>query len=354
MKKNMLALMAGVLFAAVLPVVSQNWDRPDEKYADAYKAYENAPLPIPSDDSVKNYVYFARDRDAVRNHTFLRNPRFEGAQIMYSWAQLEKQKDQYDFSSIQEDYEYLAANGKKLFVQLQDATFDPAYKGVPEYLFADEYGGGAVLQLYDDGTPNGWVAKRWNAAVRARFALLLNALGKQFDGKITGINLQETAIGVSQETDSTFTPQAYAEGLKENMNALKAAFKTSVPMLYANFMPGEWLPWDDKGLFRSLYAHGEKIGVSLGAPDLMVQKKGQLNHAITLMHEGTFTVPLGIAVQDGNYIGQTNDDTVQKERKNLVPMLYYFAKDFLRVQYIFWVNQAPYFEEDVLAAFAEE
>lgn len=343
-----------LLIVASVWVSAQNWNRPDEKYADAYKAYENAPLPIPSDDSVKNYVYFARDRDSVRDHAFLRNPRFEGAQIMYSWAQLEMQKGVYDFSLIQQDYEYLALFGKKLFVQLQDATFDPAFKGVPAYLLTDEYDGGAMLQRTDEGRPQGWTAKRWNKKVRERFALLLNALGARFDGKIAGINLQETAIGVSGEFDATFTPAAYAQAVKENMSALKAAFKTSVAMQYANFMPGEWLPWDDKGLLRGVYEHGEKIGAAMGAPDLMLQRRGQLNHALTLMHEGVFTVPPGIAVQDGNYIGQTNDDTVLEGRKNIVPLLYAFARDFLRVQYIFWANQKPYFEEDVLAAFPAE
>ncbi|MGJ7094251.1 hypothetical protein [Vibrio hannami] len=42
---------------------------------------------------------------------------------MYPWALLEPKKGQYDFSIIEEDYQYLKAHGKRLFVQLQDATF---------------------------------------------------------------------------------------------------------------------------------------------------------------------------------------------------------------------------------------
>lgn len=48
----------------------------------------------------------------------------------------------------------------------------------------------------------------------------------------------------------------------------------------------------------------------MGAPDLMYQKKGQLDHALAMMHEGKFTVPLGVAVQDGNYIGETGSTNV--------------------------------------------
>jgi hypothetical protein len=71
-----------------------------------------------------------------------------------------------------------------------------------------------------------------------------------------------------------------------------------------------------------------------------------------MMHEGSYTVPLGIAVQDGNYIGETNSGERVATRTNLVPMLHGFARDFLRLDYMFWVNQAPYFEEDVLPCFA--
>jgi hypothetical protein len=97
----------------------------------------------------------------------------------------------------------------------------------------------------------------------------------------------------------------------------------------------------------------------------MVRRKGQLNHALAMMHENEFTAPLGIAIQDGNYIGQTGADfpagseqpkaadLVKANRKNIVPLLHAFANDFLKVQYMFWVNQEPYFEEDVLPSFKE-
>jgi hypothetical protein len=122
-------------------------------------------------------------------------------------------------------------------------------------------------------------------------------------------------------------------------------------MQYANFMPGEWLPWEDYGFLRSIYAYGEETGVGIGAPDLMVHRKGQLNHALALMHEGQFSVPLGIAVQDGNYIGETGTNRILSDRENIVPMLHAFAKDFLGVQFMFWSWQEPYFSEDVLPCF---
>lgn len=325
-------------------------DNPSERYANAYKKYADATCPIEA-DGMRHFVYFARDRDAIHDHAFLTKDRFLGAQIMYSWKNIETAEGQYDFSTIQADAEYLAQHGKRLFIQLQDASFSPDYKPVPDYLLNNAYDGGVAAQYSDDGKLEGWVAKRWNPAVQTRFAALLTALGKQFDGKIEGINLQESAIGVTAETDQSFAPALYAKSLKANMLAMKSAFPTSTTMIYANFMPGEWLPWEDRGYLRGIYEFGEKNGIGIGAPDLMVQRKGQLNHALAMMHESSYHVPLGIAVQDGNYIGTTASDAVVTQRHNLVPALHAFAQDFLKVNYMFWVNQEPYFEEDVLPCF---
>lgn len=354
--------IAKYLICILLFLIGSNsraqWADPSERYANEYKKYTDAKCPI-EENGIKHFVYFARDRDAIHNHPLLRFERFAGAQIMYPWSLLEPSKDDYDFSIIQQDHDYLKAKGKKLFIQLQDATFNPSFRGVPEYLATDEYDGGTTPQLAENGVQEGWAAKRWNKNVQERFGLLLEALGNTFDGKIEGINLQETAIGVSKESDKSFTPAAYVESIQANMRSLKKAFPNSTTLQYANFMPGEWLPWEDEGYLKSIYEYGNKIGVGLGAPDLMVRRKGQLNHALAMMHENEFDVPLGVAVQDGNYIGLTGADfplgagslEVKENRKNIVPLLHAFAKDFLKVQYMFWVNQKPYFEEDVLPCF---
>ncbi len=132
---------------------------------------------------------------------------------------------------------------------------------------------------------------------------------------------------------------------------LKNAFPNSTTLQNANFMPGEGLPWEDLGYLRSIYEYGEEIGVGLSAPDLMIQNRNQLNNALAMMHEGDFSVPIAISVQDGNYIGKTNNHDVIDERNNIVPMLHAFAKDFLRVDYMFWSHQEPYFTEDVIPCF---
>lgn len=363
-KQNTTKYLIGLLL--LLPVSSSlaQWKNPADRYVNQYKKYLEAECPIQKDE-IKHFVYFARDRGAIYNHTLLPCELFAGAQIMYPWSLLEPSKGVYDFSIIEQDYDYLKSYGKKLFIQLQDKTFNPRFRGVPDYLDADEFDDGIIQKFTENGAPEGWMAKRWNKKVQKRFAQLLLALGKAFDGKIEGINLQETAPNIGEGNDKSFSPVIYAESIKANMLSLKKAFPNSTTMQYANFMPGEWLPWEDKGYLKSIYEYGNEIGVGLGAPDLMVRRRAQLNHALAIMHENDFEVPLGIAVQDGNYIGMTGADfppgtrpsegslQVKENRNNIVPLLHAFARDFLKVQYMFWVNQEPYFEEDVLPCFNE-
>jgi hypothetical protein len=324
-----------------------------DRYAEAYKKYLTATCPI-AKDNIQHFVYFARDRELIKDHPLLSHPMFKGAQIMYSWRDLEPEKGKFDFTILKEDFEYLKSYNKKLFIQIQDVTFNAKYKAVPEYLLTKEYDGGVVMQYNDDESPGGWVAKRWNKKVRKQFELLIQALGNEFDGKIEGINLQETAIEVR---DPSFSELEYVNALKENMLTLKKSFPKSTTMIYANFIPGEWLPRNDKGYLRGIYQYGEKIGVGLGGPDLMVKRKGQLNHTLAMMHEGQYTVPLGIAVQDGNYIGETGeigDEKKKNTNNNIVPLLHAFAKDFLKINYMFWVDQEPYFKTNVLTCFSRD
>ncbi|MEZ4842021.1 MAG: hypothetical protein R2821_11060 [Flavobacteriaceae bacterium] len=111
----------------------------------------------------------------------------------------------------------------KIVISFKDVTFNTKYKAIPEYLMTDEFDGGCTMS-YNNGIADGWIAKRWNPDVQYRFAILMKALGKEFDGKIEGINLQETAVGANGDIDIILLPKRYTECIKENMLALKKAF----------------------------------------------------------------------------------------------------------------------------------
>jgi len=273
---------------------------------------------------------------------------------MYTWRELEPQEDVYDFSTIKGDLAFLAAHGKKLFVQLQDSSFDSSILNVPRYLLRDpRFHGGAVEEYQVNGTgeahakPDGWVARRWDPVVRERFGRLLRVLGKQFDGKVAGINLPETAVDIPESgrlCPAGFTPTRYRDGIVANMRALKESFPRSVTMQYANFMPGEWLPGDDHHYLSSVYETARRWGVGVGGPDLLPYRPGQMHHSYPLIRACHGLIPTGIAVQDGNY----NAINSRTHKHLTVLQLLDFAENDLKVEYIFWCTQEPYFSQELV------
>ena len=304
---------------------------------------------------VHHYVFFGQDREKIREaSSFLETKALEGAQVTYSWRQLEPGKDEYDFSAVRDDLAFLNSKGKKLFIQLQDVTFSESRINVPRYLLRDpQYNGGADKQYLIKGDDEehaavgGWMARRWDPAVQDRFHKLLSALGKEFDGRIEGINLDETAfdIGTSGRLfPKGFSFETYRDAIITNMKALKRAFPKSVVMQYANFMPGEWLPGSDKGYLRSVYKAAKELKVGVGGPDLLPHRPGQLNHSYPLIRDAAGVVPTGVAVQNGNY----EDLNPKTGERVTVPELLKFATEYLKVDYIFWCTQEPYYSGQVI------
>src|SRR5262245_60962267 len=186
---------------------------------------------------VHHYVFFSSDRQRISEKSFLETKAFEGAQLKYTWRELEPELDFYNFKPIREDLKFLSANGKKLFIQLQDVSFGPRVINVPEYLLQNkDYRGGAAPQYKivdgdeEHATIAGWVARRWDPAVQGRLFRLLFALGKGFDGKVAGINLAETAVDFGETgklVPAGFTAEKYRDAIIENMKILKQAFPKS-------------------------------------------------------------------------------------------------------------------------------
>ncbi len=226
---------------------------------------------------VHHYVFFGHQREKIKEATtFLETKALEGAQITYSWRQLEPSKDEYDFSAIREDLVFLSGKGKRLFVQLQDVTFSEQWKGVPRYLLSDPvYNGGADKQYkVKDGNEEkavvaGWAARRWDPGVQERFHKLLFTLGKEFDGRIEGINFAESSVSFGHSGrlfPKGFSFEIYRDAIITNMKALKRAFPKSVAIQYANFMPGEWRPTEDKGYLRAVYQAAKESRGGCGWP----------------------------------------------------------------------------------------
>ena len=292
--------------------------------------------------AVHHYVFFNRDRERISDAAFLETKALEGAQLKYVWRELEPRKDEYAFGDIEHDLAFLHSKGKKLFIQLQDVSFDADIRPFPRYLLDDPaYHGGADPQVGEANVPCGWVARRWDPAVQERFHRLLLALGKEFDGRVDGINLPETAIDLASTErlwPKGFTPEIYCDAVLTNLAVLKRAFPRSVTIQYANFMPG------DRRYLERVFRGARELKVGLGGPDNLPYQPYQMENSYLLIRRCAGRVPTGIAVQDGNY-EHRNPKT---GRPVTIADLVDFASGYLKVDYVFWCTQEPYYSGQLL------
>ena len=302
---------------------------------------------------LRHYLFVNRDRDALRDAALLATPALAGAEVKYTWRALEPERGHYRLGPVLDDLDFLARHGKRLVVQLQDASFDERVN-TPDYLASDPVFHGGAARKYealseDDARVrfDGWVARRWDPAVQARFAALLAALADSLDGRIEALVLSETAIefgATARYRPAGFSPEAYLRGMKAELAAAHAAFRHTRVIQYANFMPGEWLPRDDHGYLRGVYAFAESLGMGVGGPDLRPFRKELRSHSYPLIAARPSGVVAGLAVQEGNLA----DRDPVTGKPVTVPALVAFARDSLRLDYVFWGMQEPYFSRDVL------
>ncbi|MEP6509062.1 MAG: hypothetical protein ABJC63_12635, partial [Gemmatimonadales bacterium] len=103
-------------------------------------------------------------------------------------------------------------------------------------------------------------------------------------------------------------------------------------------------PTEDKLYLARVYGAAKNANVGVGGPDLMPFKPGQLKSSYPLIRGSASRVPTGIAVQDGN-LEEINPNTCKRVTAS---ELFDFARTYLKVDYIFWGTQEPYFSRDVV------
>lgn len=302
---------------------------------------------------LRHYVFYGLERERITEPAFVKTPAFVGAQLKYRWSELEPRRDEYDFSAIRHDLELLTRHGKRLFIQLQDISFVEAHPNVPAYLREDpEFHGGVVAGYVhpDDNDSltlfSSWVPRRWDPAVRARLIALIRALAAEFDGKIDGLNFAETSIdgGSSEKPWEGYSAAVYYESICDLMRATRAAFRTSHVLIYANFMPGESLPEDDKGYLKGIYRLADSIGFGVGGPDLLPKRWYQRQHSLPLIAARAKGTIAGLAVQDGNLA----DLDRRTGKRVTVQELTAYARDPLHLDYLFWGTEEPYWSQEVI------
>lgn len=301
-----------------------------------------APLPASNNCStLENWLYSSEVDD--ESLALLDRPDIVGIQALYSWKSLEPAEDDYDFSSLRSDYENISAKGKKFWVQLQDRSFSPTNDPVPKYLNTPYYNNGSAPSCDGDACDtnfvvSGWVAQQWNARVRHRYQALLKAIAREFDGKITGLNLPETSISVDENANN-YTNEGYFLGELENAGYAANVFKKSYAVQYVNFWPDGWNNTNNR--FTDSFDFYAKHGVGAGGPDLIPNKPGQEANSYVYIPKYHNKVPITVvAVQEPDLeeINQSTGKPFTKEE------FVNFAINELKVQIIFWATSSPWLQ----------
>lgn len=292
----------------------------------------------------KLFLFLGGD-DAITHQDKLNQACVYGAQIIYSWKQLEPTKGNYNFSKLKKDLELLSSMNKKLFIQIQDRSFEPDVYNVPDYIRQDFiYHGGVALQYDMPGEGKklsaGWVAKVWDPNVRRRFQLLLYRLANEFDGKIFGVNLPETAIDLDEkDLPPGYTANRYFFAEQETMIMARKFFRASNVVQYVNFFPGEWN--NDHQYMSRIFAAAARNGIGLGGPDGLPYKPAHMQNSYPFFNAYKNKLLTAIAIQEPDYT-YINPLTQQYYTFN---DFYNFVTDYLGAQIIFWNVQEPFFSE---------
>jgi hypothetical protein len=294
---------------------------------------------------VQNFLFLGQG-EAEQHASLLQRSDIAGVQVVYTWRQLEPQKDRYDFTVIERDLARATTLHKALFIQIQDRFFTKDARRVPDYLLTESpYDGGLVAQFDNpgEGLPQaqGWATQQWNPKVRERYQRLLRALARAFDGRVYGINLPETAIDIDRDHDKTgFTCDAYFDAELENMLFARKAFTRSAVVQYVNFWPCEW---DNNHHYMGrLFDAAAKHGIGLGGPDIVPYRKAHMHNAYPFFHRYKDRLELiALAVQEPT-LTYRNPDTGRPFTK---AELEDFGRNYLGARIIFWSAASPWLLE---------
>ncbi|KAF9201918.1 hypothetical protein BGZ59_002458 [Podila verticillata] len=292
-------------------------------------------------DASKNVTHFvfAEDGDLDPIAYIIQRQDISGVQMIYNWKQLESSKGNYTFSDIESDLKKVREiqPGKTLFVQIQD-RFDVAgdqSKRIPNYLLVEpEYEGGLLRQVNaDTNRPDGWQTKHWVLTVRQRFQALLSALAKQFDGRIYGLNLPETAFDYN-ETLSTSFCNDYFQAEMENLNHASSVFNKSMIIQYMNFWPCESADHQPY-MTQAFLEASQKKTYGFGGPDVKPWNPYQLQNSYKYFHNYTGELShVAMAVQEPD-LNLTNPRT---NVTYTVEDFKSFSENYLGSTIMFWTS----------------
>ena len=256
-------------------------------------------------------------------------PGVKGFMKRYRWKELEPTQGNYNFSEIQSDLTWAAANGVQLVVMIEDKSFksgtpeNPAPSYLVKYSAANMGGGHTMI--------------RWNPTVVSRFKALVTALGARFDSHraFEGIATQETAPSLSGTALNAhgYTPEKYRDAYIAMLTTAAAAMPTSRVFWYMNFMPGN----NSGSYLAAIAAAVAPKGVVMGCPDVAPDSKALQTRTYPLFDQFKGKMPMFGQVE-GLVYRHLHETSGYSTKYWTMTEIYNFAKNEMHANYMFWVR----------------
>ena len=254
-------------------------------------------------------------------------PGVRGFMKRYRWKDLEPTQGNYNFSELQADLTWAAANGKQIVAMIEDKSFGSGSPENPAPLYLAKY---AAANM-----GGGYTMIRWNPTVVTRFKALVTAMGARFDSHraFEGIATQETAPSLSSTALNLhgYTPEKYRDAYIAMLTTASAAMPTSRVFWFMNFMPGK------QEYLASIAAAVAGKGVVLGGPDVWPDNKALQTRTYPLYDQFYGKMPMFGQVEQQCYTA-LHETSGYKTKYWTMTELYWFAKNELHANYMFWVR----------------
>lgn len=254
------------------------------------------------------------------------NPSFKGVQKKYFWNKLEPTRGAYDFSEIKKDLANLSVIKKRLVLVVQAESFITSEKLVPSYLLSHEYEGG----VYPINSGKGFNVAYYNTKVQDRMVLLVEALGKEFNGHpyLEAVTFEETSPGSKEPEWHRTYIKNYIAGMLKVAGAANKAFPNTVVIQYVNY-PETSLSQIVGTLISS--------GIGMGGPDTCENNTHLAKGVYTYYPKISGVVPIGMGVDYHNY--QSSVGGGGPIDKPSIASIHQFAVAKLKPNYMFWLRR---------------
>ena len=251
-------------------------------------------------------------------------PGVTGLVKRYTWRSMESSQGVYDFSELQSDLAWAAANGMRIIAMIDDKTFDGTKAG-PAYL--DNYEARNNM--------GGYTMVRWSPTVVTRFNALVKALGAQVDSNknFEGIATQETAASLDPSVAKAFnySPEAYRDAYINMLSAAAASLPTSRVFWFMNFLVG------GQDYIAAIASAVAPLGVLMGGPDVWPDNQSLKSKVYPYYAQFYGKMPLFAQVENVCY-SEPHMTSGFKTKYWTMTELFDYARTQLHVNYMFWVR----------------